>query len=240
MVTVNLLAARFDPQPRTLDQVEEPVDRAEVLRYLGYPQGFAPRASLADAIDRWIGQARGLAAPRATYRILPVTNKSRRWLRVAAGATVTEFKGAIGEFLGSALALAVFVATAGPRLERRASELLRQREDLGAMVLNAVGAERAEAAEAAILAQLRDLARPAGLAPTLPYSPGYCGMALVEQRKLFSLFAGQNLGVTLTHECQMQPVKSVSGLIGLGRAEDVAAFGSPCDRCELYTCNMRR
>lgn len=108
------------------------------------------------------------------------------------------------------------------------------------MILNAIGAERAEAAEAVVIRQLREAAQPAGLAPTLPYSPGYCGMKLVEQRKLFSLFDTQRVGVTLTPECLMQPIKSVSGLVGLGLAEDVVAFGSPCDRCELQNCNMRR
>ena len=108
------------------------------------------------------------------------------------------------------------------------------------MILNAIGAERAEAAEAVVINQLRDAAQRAGLAPTLPYSPGYCGMHMVEQRKLFSLFESQQIGVTLTMDCLMQPIKSVSGLIGLGWADDVVTVGSPCDRCELHHCNMRR
>lgn len=36
----------------------------------------------------------------------------------------------------------------------------------------------------------------------------------------------------------MQPIKSVSGLVGLGLAADVVNFGSPCDRCEHHNCNM--
>lgn len=240
MDTTNGLAVSFDPAPRTVDRVEEAIDRSEVLRYLGYPQGITPTPRIAAALDQWIAEADDLAAPRAIYRVLPVAAKDRRSLRVETGETATVFEGAIGEFLGSSLALAVFIATAGPRLENRASQLLEEQDPLGAMILSAVGAERAEAAEAVVIRQLRDEARPAGLAPTLPYSPGYCGMALVEQRKLFDLFDGPNIGVTLTEACLMQPIKSVSGLIGLGRADEVAAFGSPCDRCELHNCNMRR
>ena len=56
------------------------------------------------------------------------------------------------------------------------------------MVLNAVGAERAEAAEAVVIDQLRQQSREAGLAPTLPYSPGYCGMPLTEQKKIIFAF----------------------------------------------------
>jgi hypothetical protein len=93
--------------------------------------------------------------------------------------------------------VAAFIATAGPEVEHLASELMCERDELAAVIVNAVGAERAEAAEAAVIQLLREQARPDDYAPTLPYSPGYCGMALVEQRKLFALFEGETVGVIL-------------------------------------------
>jgi cobalamin-dependent methionine synthase I len=113
-------------------------------------------------------------------------------------------------------------------------------EELAAMIVNAVGAERAEAAEAAVIQRVHDQLRTIDYAPTLPYSPGYCGMAITEQQKLFQVFEGRTAGVTLTPSCLMQPIKSVSGLIGLAPAEVVEADISPCDRCEHRNCNMRR
>jgi len=240
MVMQESLNELSNTQPRFVERVDEPIDRNEILRYLGYPEGVTPNQRIAGMLDGWIEQASRIAAPRAVYRVLPVVDKDRKSLRVETAAGFTEFRGAIGEFLGSSLSIALFIATAGPQVERLASTLLREQDDLGAMVLNAVGAERAEAAEAVVLRQLREMAGPAGMAPTLPYSPGYCGMKLVEQRKLFSLFDTQWVGVTLTPDCLMQPIKSVSGLVGLGLAADVVNFGSPCDRCEHHNCNMRR
>ncbi len=240
MVTQKPLHELFQPEPRFVDHVEEAIDRSEVLRYLGYPVGVLPNNRIASILDHWIDEGSRLATPRAIYRVLPVVDKDHKSLRVESSAGVTEFRGAIGEFLGSSLSIAVFIATAGPQVERRASELLREQDDLGAMVLNAIGAERAEAAEAVVINQLREEARLVGFAPTLPYSPGYCGMKLVEQRKLFSLFDTQRVGVALTPDCLMQPIKSVSGLVGLGLAAEVVESGSPCDRCELHNCNMRR
>jgi hypothetical protein len=227
-------------QAFTIPEIVETVDRGEVLRYLGYPSGVAPSRRVAEMVEPWIQAAAELAAPRATYLVLPVTVKSRRVLGVQTADGNTELRGAIGEFLEPAQFVAAFVATAGAGIENRASELLGQGETLPAMIVNAVGAERAEAAEAAVIAQLKAKAAPLGLATTLPYSPGYCGMKLTEQRKLFALFDGENLGVTLTDDYLMRPLKSISGLIGLGPAEQVAAVGSPCDRCELYRCAMRR
>lgn len=240
MVMQQSLNELFRPDLRSVEGVDEPIDRNEVLRYLGYPEGVAPNERIAGILDDWIDQASRIAAPRAIYRVLPVVDKNRKSLRVETTAGFTEFRGAIGEYLGPSLSIAVFIATAGPQVERLASKLLREGDDLGAMVLNAVGAERAEAAEAVVIRQLREMAGPAGLAPTLPYSPGYCGMKLVEQRKLFSLLDTQWVGVTLTPDCLMQPIKSVSGLIGLGLAADVVTTGSSCDRCEHHNCNMRR
>ncbi len=234
------LSGLSEQQPRIIDRVDAAIDRGEVLRYLGYPTGAEPNAPLQGILDRWIEEADRLATPRAIYVVLPVVEKDRRRLRLRTDRGVIEFHGAIGEFLGAARRVAAFIATAGPNVENLASELMDEDDDLAAMVVNAVGAERAEAAETAVIDQLREQADPAWHAPTLPYSPGYCGMSLTEQTKLFSLFDGENIGVTLMPGCLMCPLKSVSGLIGLGPVEEVEEFGSPCDRCELHNCAMRR
>lgn len=226
--------------PQRIDEVTVPVDRGEVLRYLGYPAGRAPSERIHGLLDAWIPEAMRCAAPRADYLILPVREKDGRRLRLQAADELVEFRGAIGEFLGVAEWIVVFVATAGSQITARAAELVAAGEDVPGMIVNAVGSERAEAAETAVIEQVRARAAPHGFLPTLPYSPGYCGMALTEQRTLFSLFGGTAAGVSLSLHCLMQPIKSVSGLIGLGPAAAVQADGSPCDRCELRNCNMRR
>lgn len=217
-----------------------PVDRREVLRYLGYPARVVPPAWLEPLLDRWIAEAVRRARPRVTWGEWGVLGISARRLELAGPSGPVVFTGAIGEFLGMARRIVAFVATAGPEVEHLASELLAGGEALLALIVNAVGSERAEAAEAAMIAQVRSTAAPWGLAPTLPYSPGYCGMALSEQRTLFSLFAGEDVGVCLSADCLMNPLKSVSGLVGLGPVEAVRQFGSPCERCDIQRCAMRR
>jgi hypothetical protein len=226
--------------PRVIDRVTQAVDEGEVLRYLGYPIGVAASPRIRDAFDHWVEEADQRASPRATYIVLPVVEMKSRSLRLQTADGVIEFRGAIGEFLGAAQRVAAFIATAGPGVERLASELLQQGDELGAMIASAVGAERAEAAEAAVIAALREQFLPHGLVPTLPYSPGYCGMAITQQDNLFALFGNENVGVELLENCLMRPLKSVSGLIGIGPAEEIESYGSPCDRCELHNCAMRR
>ncbi len=226
--------------PQVIDRVTQEVDEGEVLRYLGYPIGVAASPRIRDAFVHWIDEANKRANPRAIYIVLPVVEMQNRSLRLQTSDGVTEFRGAIGEFLGAARSVAAFIATAGPGVEQLATELMQEGDDLAAMIVSAVGAERAEAAESAVIAALRAQFLPQGLVPTLPYSPGYCGMAITEQDNLFALFGDENVGVRLLESCLMYPLKSVSGLIGIGPAAEVESYGSPCDRCELHNCAMRR
>jgi hypothetical protein len=225
---------------RLVGPVMTPVQPGEVRRYLGYPEGARVNGRVEELLGRWMAEAGRRAAPRAIYRVFRVADIGKRSVRAETPQGPVEFTGAIGEFLGPVQGLAVFVATAGPDVERLAAELLRRGDRLAGLIVNAVGAERAEAAEFAMIEELTARAAPAGLGLTLPYSPGYCGMALMEQRKLFAALDGGRVGVSLTPDCLMTPLKSVSGLIGLVPADLVSRHGSPCDRCELRHCAMRR
>ncbi len=229
-----------DGVPRHVGTVTIAVDRDEVFRYLGYPAGVRPQGILAEQLDGAIAQATRWSRPQAVYVAYAVESIDRRSVRLCARRGVIEFRGAIGEFLGPVEAVAAFIASAGCELEQRASEALQRGDHLVGLAYNAVGSERAEAAAAAVLSELRHQGNAVGLAPTLPYSPGYCGMALSEQFNLFELFDGETAGVTLLPSLLMQPIKSISGLIGIGRAAEVRQHGSPCDRCELSSCQMRR
>jgi hypothetical protein len=240
MPTLELPAIYRDAAPHAVEGPAADVDRSEVLRYLGYPAGHVPHLRIQPLLDQWIAEGAALAAPRAAYRVFPVHERTAHWIDLQSQPEATRFRGAIGEFLGPARWVAVFVATAGPAVECLAGDLLAAGDAFGALVVSAVAAERAEAAEATVLRALHSAFKPLGVAPTLPYSPGYCGMALTEQRPLFALLGDATAGVELTEACVMRPLKSVSGLVGLGPAELVRAGGSPCDRCDMRQCSMRR
>jgi cobalamin-dependent methionine synthase I len=118
-------------------------------------------------------------------------------------------------------------------------EAMRSGDPLAGLIYNAIGSELVEAAADRIAADLRGRLHP-GEALTLRYSPGYCGMSLSQQRTNFRLIEAGDIGVELLPTLIMKPIKSVSGLIGMGPQEAVEAFGNPCDRCPLLDCRMRR
>jgi hypothetical protein len=227
-------------QPQRVDSVSQPVDEQQVYRYLGYPAGHVPPAPVGRQIGLWIAATSKWAAPRAAYVILPILDMTAQSLKLAWVGGEAEFQGDVGRYLTDSRLIMAFIATAGPELERVSRELMAGGEPLGALIVDAVGAERAVAAEESVRERIRDQASAIGLTPTLSYSPGYCGIPLTEQLRLFELFAGDTVGVQLTPHCQMLPIKSISGLVGLAPRDALPYPVSACDRCGLASCRMRR
>jgi len=69
------------------------------------------------------------------------------------------------------------------------------------------------------------------------YSPGYCGWNITGQKILFSLLPEYFCGIELTDTCLMLPIKSVSGIIGIGR--DVKFNAYTRNLCDMQYCLYR-
>ena len=77
-----------------------------------------------------------------------------------------------------------------------------------------------------------------GLNITNRYSPGYCGWDVSEQQKLFFLLPENCCGIRLTDSSLMLPIKSVSGVIGVGKTVRKTAY--KCAVCDKEDCYLRR
>ncbi len=77
-----------------------------------------------------------------------------------------------------------------------------------------------------------------GLNTTNKFSPGYCGWNVIEQHKLFNLLPENFCGITLSESALMRPIKSVSGIIGLGKY--VKKMDYQCQICEQENCFYRK
>ncbi|MBI4604086.1 MAG: hypothetical protein HY721_19185 [Planctomycetes bacterium] len=220
----------------TIERLEVEPDEDEVLRYLGYPKEARPDPRVRDRVREVLAEAWPHVRPRGAYSVYDVEVLDRRSLTLRGGA---RFTGIIGDYLGPAQRTAVFVATAGSEISELATEAMRSGDALGGLVLGAVGSMAAEGATDALIEDLRGRIGP-GEALTLRYSPGYCGLSLHQQRTIFDLVDAAQVGVELLPSMIMRPLKSVSGLVGIGPADAVSARGSPCDRCPLTDCKMRR
>jgi len=130
--------------------------------------------------------------------------------------------------------IAVFLCTLGNEITRKSRELINAGEPLKGYVYDTFGSIAVEAAMDLIQEELRMKSSLSGLKITNRYSPGYCGWNISEQEKIFSLLPDKFCGVELTDSCLMLPVKSVSGIIGIGK--NVKYDSYTCNLCDMEKC----
>jgi len=70
------------------------------------------------------------------------------------------------------------------------------------------------------------------------FSPGYCSWNVSEQHKLFQILPKNFCGVSLTESALMQPIKSISGFIGVG--EKIKYNHYKCKFCTQKQCIYKK
>ena len=140
--------------------------------------------------------------------------------------------------LVSARGAILFICTAGAGIGDRSSELMAKGDFMEGYILDVIGSVTVERAIDKIYNTLEIEMTPNGLKLTNRYSPGYCGWALQEQKQLFCLFPNNFCGIQLLDSFLMNPVKSISGIMGFG--ENVKNGIYECQICELVTCFYRK
>ena len=204
-------------------------------RYLGY-RGEALLQPLKSELEAAVVRAVAMLAPRGLYRTYPVVARTERELVLEGGGVIG---GKVAEYLGAADFLGLFVVTVGSKVTDAARQAAEQGDPVTAWVFDAVGSYGAEATADGLAKRLRE-ALGEGYSVSPRYSPGYCGMALGEQRALFQLVNASAIAVELMPSMVMQPTKSISGIFGIAPAGIFEATGYPCQRCESESCLMRR
>lgn len=203
----------------------------DVYRQMGYGKE-TPDECTAVEVLRMLANASQTVVPRYCYMVMDGCLE-KEVLRM--GNCEFHLGSIIARQLAGATHFAVFVATAGIEFEewRKRDDML---ESFIADALGSVIAERsADEMEKALQASIDKL----GWKHTNRFSPGYCEWATEEQQKLVPLLGNPNpCGVWLTESALMWPVKSVSGIIGLG--ENVSYHEYACHLCQLTHCFRRR
>jgi hypothetical protein len=132
---------------------------------------------------------------------------------------------------------ALFICTTGPAVGEMSRRSMKEGDLLRGYVYDVIGSEVVENAVDRMQGELKKTAAAEGQMITNRFSPGYCGWDVAEQHKLFSFFKNNFCAITLTDSALMDPVKSVSGLIGIGR--DVNYISYQCHICDNKNCIYR-
>lgn len=213
------------------------LDPEEVLRTMGGIRKGPIKQSIVRMVREYVGRFQQDIRPRGVYAVCDVASISADRLHLRNGYV---FEGQIADFLEPARRVAIFIVTIGEEIERTAERRMEQGATLEGFTIDAIGSVAADAAADAMADHVLWSDAQAGEAVTLPFSPGYCGLALDQQKTLFSILDSDLVGVELLPTMIMRPIKSVSGLVGIGPQERIAAHGIPCERCKISSCKMRR
>lgn len=141
-------------------------------------------------------------------------------------------------YLKEAEEAALFLCTAGALFSDEAHALNASGDFMEAYIIDAIGSLAVETAMDRIQATLAEEQATHGLKITNRYSPGYCNWPLSDQQPLFRLVGENPTGIELSPSCLMHPIKSVSGVIGIGKKARRRAYG--CAVCQNKTCIYRR
>lgn len=218
-------------------KVDELNLKPEVLEIsMGYAAARSPEP-IRQIIEDTLYMARDLCDIKGGYIMISDISFLQDGYLLKLGDTKFNIQKIIYGQLKKAETVALFLCTAGADIGEYAESLIRRGDVLEGYIMDKVGSEIVEAAMDKMQHEIEKRLNSLQLNSTNRYSPGYCGWNVAEQQKLFSFFPADFCGVVLTEQSLMQPVKSVSGIIGIGRK--VKRNEYQCKICEEEYCIYR-
>lgn len=179
-----------------------------------------------------------LLQPAVAYEIYKVEAITPDYVQLQ-GETVVQ--GSIfSSYVQEGERIAAAVCTIGSRLEELSRDYFAAKEPVRGLLLDGIGSA---AVDSLVQEACRIISRQAiseGYQCSSPASPGMPGFPLTEQAEILRLAHGSEIGVKLTSSGVMQPLKSVSMIIGMGQNVKRYSAAEVCARCNMrYTCRHR-
>lgn len=208
------------------------MDRQEILRYLGAPKS---NPQLDQMIDRAESEIEAAASPRHVWGLYSLSVEREG---VVLGGTYLASKTLAAHLKGCQEAFLV-AFTLGPKVDA-----LIKRFELTEMpmvpVLQACAAVYTEEQADKAQEELEQYAKEKGYYLRPRYSPGYGDFALSNQKFLFdALQVSKKIGITLTENYLMLPMKSITGVVGLSPDPSLCHVGR-CMSCSAENCPFRK
>jgi hypothetical protein len=202
---------------------------------LGYPEGNLPEP-IPEVISSIMEEAPEHADIQGGYLIMDKFEIHDEYRMQVDGLEFLPTK-AIAHQVRSAEKLTFFMITAGEGITTWSQRELTEGDPMAGYIIDLIGSEIVVAALDRMQDDLAGKMGKDGFKITNRYSPGDCGWPVTDQQKLFSLFPENFCGITLSESSLMHPIKSISGIIGIGKEVKKTAYA--CDLCEMETCVYR-
>jgi hypothetical protein len=194
----------------TLDSIAIAIPTQKICVRIGYrTSSDKVSPSVIDSIERAKSRADKLMNPQAIYRILDYSETNQH------------------PIFAHAKKVALCICTIGPQLESESTQLMKSGELIKALILDAIGSEAVEQVARQSDRVLCEKAKDMNLWPSKRFSPGYKSWIIEEQRYIFRMIPGEEIGVTLNESCMMIPRKSVSFRINFYQTKELSTRSFP-------------
>ncbi len=211
---------------------------AEILPPLmGYDDPEMIPEPVMESVTELMKQGPEICNIRGGYVLVDEITIDRQSKTVASHGHLFETRQIVTRQLKNSEHFAWFVCTAGEEISRYTRQLMDEGDLIKGYVADVLANVVVEAAMDRIQSRLEAEMAKIGLKITNRYSPGYCNWDIAEQKKLFTVFPENYLDIALSESCLMIPVKSVSGIIGIGK--EVKFNNYTCQLCSDKACLYR-
>jgi hypothetical protein len=209
------------------------INPTEIEELMGYKPGTAPEP-IPELIQRGLYESPDYCDIRGGFRIFDsiLTDVKKNSIQIENQCFYTGK--IVANQLKKAQKAALFIGTAGSGISDHAKKVSQTDDPLMGYVFDVVGSMVAEKATGLILEKIKAEIEHEGLSLSNHFSPGYCDWSVADQQKLFSFFPNNFCGVTLSPSSLMNPIKSVSGIIGIGVG--FKQTGAQCNWCNDRNC----
>lgn len=195
----------MEEQFQILDTFAIAIPTQKICVRIGYRTSLDRiRSSVIDSIEGSKTISAELVNPRAICRILDYSDTNRH------------------PIFEHAKKVALCICTIGPQIESESSQLMKRDEMMKALILDAIGSEAVEQVARQVDRLLYVKAQEMNLWPSKRFSPGYKSWNIEEQRYIFRMIPGEDIGVTLNESFMMIPRKSVSFRINFYKTKELS------------------
>jgi hypothetical protein len=195
----------MDSEIQKLTSFELAIPTQKICVRIGYKTSTDRiSSSVIDLIEEAKARADELLHPRAIYRILDYDETNKH------------------PIFDQAEKVALSICTIGPQIESESARMIKKDALMKGLIMDAIGSEATEQVARQTDKFLCTKARESDLWPSKRFSPGYKSWNIEEQRYIFQMIPGDEIGVTLNESCMMIPRKSVSFRINFYKTKDLS------------------
>lgn len=213
------------------------VKRSSIIYLLGYKDAKIVSKSIIKKIDYYIKKCIDICAAKGCYLFIDKISINNKNGSIKLHNLTFYVGQKITAQLKFSKKLVLFICTSGDKIEAFSKKLIGNNKYLEGYIVDLIGSEITEAIADLIHQRIIEKAKLMKLKTTNRFSPGYCEWDVIEQFKLFKLFSDNTCSISLTEKGLMKPIKSISGIIGIGK--NVKLKDHTCALCTYKSCNYK-